>query len=61
MHTQLQFKHTCDLLANQNTYLEDDAVRCTWEVQLIQDVTINALGELAGKRVPGIAIRETDG
>ena len=52
VHTQLKLKHTCDMLANQNAYLEDEVVKRTRDIQLIQDVTINALGELAETRDP---------
>lgn len=59
--TQLELKHARDRLTNQNAYLEAEVVRRTREIQFIQDVTINALGELAETRDPetGSHIRRT--
>jgi putative two-component system response regulator len=61
VRTQLELKHARDRLANQNTYLEAEVIRRTRDIQLIQDVTINALGELAETRDPetGSHIRRT--
>jgi putative two-component system response regulator len=61
VRTHLELKHASDLLVNQNAYLEEEIVRRTREILLIQDVTINALGELAETRDPetGSHIRRT--
>jgi putative two-component system response regulator len=48
--TQLELKKTRDRLAVQNTWLEAEVVRRMAENQLIQDVSIHALGYLAETR-----------
>ncbi len=61
VRTQLELKRARDWLVNQNTYLESQVVQRTQDIQLIQDVTINALAELAETRDPetGYHIRRT--
>lgn len=49
-HTQLELKHARDLLSNQNAYLEAEVISRTQDIQLIQDVTIKVLAELAETR-----------
>ncbi|WP_230874633.1 response regulator [Methylomonas sp. LL1] len=52
VRTQLELKHARDRLANQNAYLEAEVESRTQDIQLIQDVTIKALAELAETRDP---------
>jgi len=61
IHTQLELKRARDGLANQNAYLEAEVSRRVRDVLLIQDITINALAELAETRDPetGNHIRRT--
>ncbi|MDP2810739.1 MAG: two-component system response regulator [Rhodocyclaceae bacterium] len=63
VRTQLELKRARDWLANQNTLLEDEIARRMAENQVIQDVSIHALGCLAEKRDPetGNHIRRTQG
>lgn len=58
---QLELKRARDQMANQNTYLEAEIARRMQDILLIQDVTINALAELAETRDPetGHHIRRT--
>ena len=58
---QLELKRARDWLRDQNAYLEAEVARRTRDVLLIQDVTINALAELAETRDPetGHHIRRT--
>jgi putative two-component system response regulator len=48
--THLQLKSARDFLQDKNEYLEQEVLRRTHEVQVIQDVTITALGSLAETR-----------
>ena len=48
--TQLELKAAADFLRDKNTYLESEVQRRTREVQVIQDVTIMAMGSLAETR-----------
>lgn len=59
--TQLELKHARDLLENQNINLEIEIARRMREILVIQDITINALAELAETRDPetGNHIRRT--
>lgn len=59
--TQLELKHARDLLKNQNINLEIEISRRMREILEIQDITINALAELAETRDPetGNHIRRT--
>jgi len=59
--TQLELKHARDLLENQNINLELEITRRMREILVIQDITINALAELAETRDPetGNHIRRT--
>lgn len=50
VHTQLELKRTRDRLANQNAYLEAEVKRRMRDILLVQDITINALAELAEMR-----------
>lgn len=50
--TQLELKQARDRLAEQNTWLEAEVSRRMLENQLIQDVSIHALGYLAETRDP---------
>jgi putative two-component system response regulator len=50
IRTHLELKRTRDILRCQNTYLEAEVARRLAEVLLVQDVTINALCELAEAR-----------
>jgi putative two-component system response regulator len=61
VHTQLELKRARDWLANQNAYLEAEVARRVRDILLIQDITINALTELAETRDPetGNHIRRT--
>jgi len=61
VHNHLELKRAHDYLANQNAYLEAEVARRTQDILLIQDVTINALTELAETRDPatGNHIRRT--
>ncbi len=61
VRTQLELKHARDRLEDQNAYLEAEVARRMREVLLIQDITINALAELAETRDPetGNHIRRT--
>ena len=61
VHTQLALKHARDFLRNQNVYLEAEVVRRMQDTLLVQDLTINALAELAETRdnETGYHIRRT--
>ncbi|WP_303777263.1 HD-GYP domain-containing protein [Sedimenticola selenatireducens] len=61
VHTQLELKLARDLLKNQNMSLEAEVKRRMKDILLTQDVTINALAELAETRDPetGYHIRRT--
>jgi putative two-component system response regulator len=48
--THLLLKSARDFLKDQNAYLEEEVVRRTREVQVIQDITILAMGSLAETR-----------
>ncbi|OGR36981.1 MAG: two-component system response regulator [Desulfovibrionales bacterium GWA2_65_9] len=48
--TQLELKRARDWLRSQNTYLEAEIARRMQDILIIQDVTINALAELAETR-----------
>src|SRR4029453_13056710 len=48
--THLLLKSAKDFLKEQNAFLEDEVARRTREVQVIQDVTIMAMGSLAETR-----------
>ena len=48
--TQLELKRARDWLRSQNTYLEAEVARRMRDILTIQDVTINALAELAETR-----------
>ena len=48
--THLLLKSARDFLKDQNAYLEEEVARRTREVQVIQDVTIAAMGSLAETR-----------
>ena len=63
IHAQLDLKRARDLLANQNAFLEEEVARRMAENQIIQDVSIHALGSLAEMRDPetGNHIRRTQG
>ncbi len=50
IRTQLELKRARDLLADQNSYLESEVARRMRDVLLTQDITINALAELAETR-----------
>lgn len=50
IHTHLELKRARDLLYGQNTNLEAEVARRMGDVLLVQDITINALGELAETR-----------
>ena len=47
VRAQIELKHSRDLLANQNCYLEAEVARRMKENELIQDVSIRALARLA--------------
>ncbi len=61
VHTQLELKRARDWLADQNAWLEAEVARRMRDVLLVQDITINALAELAETRDPetGNHIRRT--
>lgn len=61
IRTQLELKRARDWLENQNAYLEEEVARRMRDILLIQDITINALAELAETRDPdtGNHIRRT--
>ena len=61
VHTQLELKRARDWLADQNAYLEAEVQHRIHDILLIQDITINALAELAETRDPetGNHIRRT--
>jgi len=63
VRTQLELKRARDWLANQNTFLEEEVARRMEENQIVQDVSIHALGCLAEMRDPetGNHIRRTQG
>ncbi|MCX7156506.1 MAG: two-component system response regulator [Rhodocyclales bacterium] len=63
VRTQLELKRARDWLADQNAFLEDEIARRMAENQIIQDVSIHALGCLAEMRDPetGNHIRRTQG
>ncbi|MDO8988961.1 MAG: two-component system response regulator [Sideroxyarcus sp.] len=50
VRTQLELKRARDLLRNQNIYLEAEVMRRMQDTLLVQDLTINALAELAETR-----------
>lgn len=50
VRTQLELKRARDRLRNQNAYLEAEVARRMQDTLLVQDVTINALAELAETR-----------
>lgn len=50
VRTQLELKRARDMLRNQNTYLEAEVMRRMQDTLLVQDLTINALAELAETR-----------
>lgn len=50
VHTQLELKRARDWLRDQNAYLEAEVARRMQDILLIQDITINALAELAETR-----------
>jgi putative two-component system response regulator len=50
VRTQLELKRARDWLRNQNAYLETEVARRMQDTLLVQDVTINALAELAETR-----------
>lgn len=61
VRTQLELKRARDWLRDQNAYLEAEVARRMRDILLIQDITINALAELAETRDPetGNHIRRT--
>jgi len=61
VRTQLELKHARDLLSGQNAYLEAEVIRRMQDILLVQDLTINALAELAETRdkETGYHIRRT--
>jgi putative two-component system response regulator len=61
--TQLQMKSARDFLLDNNKYLEQEVARRTQEVNMIQDVTLVAMGSLAETRdnETGKHIRRTQG
>jgi len=61
VRTQLELKRARDWLRDQNAYLEAEVARRMQDILLIQDITINALAELAETRDPetGNHIRRT--
>jgi putative two-component system response regulator len=61
VRTQLELKRARDWLRNQNAYLEAEVMRRMQDTLLVQDVTINALAELAETRdnETGFHIRRT--
>ncbi|MDP1906597.1 MAG: two-component system response regulator [Pseudomonadota bacterium] len=63
VRAQIELKRARDLLANQNAFLEEEVARRMVENQIIQDVSIHALGCLAEMRDPetGNHIRRTQG
>jgi len=50
VRTQLELKRARDWLHNQNAYLESEVARRMQDTLLVQDLTINALAELAETR-----------
>jgi putative two-component system response regulator len=50
VRTQLELKRARDLLRGQNDYLEAEVMRRMQDTLLVQDLTINALAELAEMR-----------
>jgi putative two-component system response regulator len=50
VRTQLELKRARDWLRDQNTYLEAEVMRRMQDTLLVQDLTINALAELAEMR-----------
>lgn len=52
VRTQVDLKRSRDWLKNQNAYLEAEIARRMEDINLIQDITINALAELAETRDP---------
>ncbi|MDP2810715.1 MAG: two-component system response regulator [Rhodocyclaceae bacterium] len=63
VRTHLELKRARDWLANQNSFLEEEVARRMAENQIVQDVSIHALGCLAEMRDPetGNHIRRTQG
>lgn len=50
VRTQLELKHARDRLRDQNAYLEAEVARRMSDLLAVQDITINALAELAETR-----------
>ena len=50
VHTQMELKQARDWLQDQNGYLEGEVRRRIGEIELIKDVSLNALAMLAEKR-----------
>jgi putative two-component system response regulator len=50
VHTQLELKRARDWLRDQNDYLEAEVMRRMQDTLLVQDLTINALAEVAETR-----------
>lgn len=48
--TQLELKHARDILANQNEYLEKEVQRRVQDSELLQDLTIRVLTQLAATK-----------
>ena len=63
VRTHLELKRSRDRLSNQNVFLEEEIARRMAENQIVQDVSIHALGCLAEMRDPetGNHIRRTQG
>jgi putative two-component system response regulator len=61
IRTHLELKRARDWLKDQNVYLEAEVARRTQDILLVQDITIDALAELAETRDPetGNHIRRT--
>ena len=61
VRTHLELKRARDWLKDQNMYLEAEVARRTQDILLVQDITIDALAELAETRDPetGNHIRRT--
>ena len=50
LRTQLELKRARDALSNQNALLEHEVLRRTRETELVKDVSLHALAQLAEKR-----------
>lgn len=63
VRTQLELKRARDWLRDQNAFLESEVARRMQDLLLVQDITINALAELAETRdnETGNHIRRTQG